>query len=463
VRKSLAQAVTFAVPHDRLGEDVAAAVTLRENRFTTEVAVQEYAAEKLAHFKVPRRVLILKEIPKGPTGKLQRIGLAEKLGLTGTDSTQSEAEVEFVAPRTPVEKELVEMWERIIGIQNVGVSDNFFDLGGDSILAARMFAQIHKSFGKNLPLTTLFQSPTIEQMAGVLGSAEKSSYSSLLVPIQSSGSKTPFFCMHGCLAEVANYFALARHLGQAQPFYALRAKGIYGEGAPHDRFEDMAASYIKEMREVQPEGPYLLGGAGIGGFIALEVAQQFLAQGQKVGLLVIMDALHYVRGRRGDVPNSGTSKPRKTLAHYANRLVYYLKRGQLHRIIAGIIKTRIRRFYWRYIRRHYRRYYRRFIYSSIARHINYIQSRVDYIHFVRRNISLASIRYVPKVYTGRITFFLSEIRSDKPQNKFYELAAGGLDVYKMPGFHTSMLREPYVRAVAKQLRACLDEASDSER
>ncbi len=446
------QAVTFAVPHSKLGEDVAAAVVLHEKRFATETSIQEFAARRIANFKVPRRILIVGEIPKGPTGKLQRIGLAEKLGLTMPDSTQPGAKAEFVAPRTPVERELVEIWEQVIGVQSIGIRDNFFELGGDSMLAAQMFAQIQKAFGRNLPLTILFQSPTIEQLATILGQKGKSSSSSLLVPIQSSGSRPSFFCIHGCLGEVLNYFALARYLGQEQPFYALKARGMYGERRPPTRYEDMAACYIEEIRAVQPEGPYFLGGSGTGGWIALEAAQQLLEQSQEVALLVLMDTTYRfwsipANSSESDTPGSSSSpSSRRSLSHYSRRLFYHLRHRQLRQVLRGLLN------------RYYRKYYHRFAYSSIPRHISYIQRRINYIKHIRSFMIQVHARYVPQVYPGRITYFMSELRRKEPHSKWYELAAGGLDVYKMPGHHTSMLREPYVRVVAEQLRTCLDEA-----
>lgn len=446
------QAVTFAVPHSKLGEDVAAAVVLGENRLATEVSIQEFAARRLANFKVPRRILIVSEIPKGPTGKLQRIGLAEKLGLTMPDSTQSGAKVEFVAPRTKVERELVEIWEQVIGVQSIGIRDNFFELGGDSMLAAQMFVQIQKAFGRNLPLTTLFQSPTIEQLAIILGQKRKSLSSSLLVPIQSSGSRPPFFCIHGCLGEVLNYFALVRYFGQDQPFYALKARGMYGEGKPHTSHEDMAACYIKEIRAVQPEGPYFLGGSGTGGWIALEAAQQLLEQSQEVALLVLMDTIYRHRPTPINSPESGTpvssssSASRRSLSHYIRRLFHHLRHRQLHQVLRNYLGS--------YCRKHYHL----FAYSFIPRHISYIHRRINYIKHIRVIMSQADAHYVPQVYPGRITYFLSELRKEEPHSMWYELAAGGLDTYKMPGYHTSMLREPHVKVVAEQLQACLDEA-----
>ena len=157
------QVVTFAAPHTLLGEDVAAAVVLKENSQITELEIKEFVAARLADFKVPRVVLFLAEIPKGPTGKRQRIGLAEKLGLTASDPTASRPE--YVAPRTRIEKNLVEIWSTILDVEGVGIYDNFFQLGGDSILAAQIINRIRDTIGVDLSFLIFFEQPTVARMA----------------------------------------------------------------------------------------------------------------------------------------------------------------------------------------------------------------------------------------------------------------------------------------------------------
>ncbi len=156
----VAQAVAFAVPHPRLGEDVGAAVVLRQNWNVTEKELRDFAFGQLADFKVPSQILIVDEIPKGPTGKLQRIGLAEKLA--------DRLRPPYVAPRNDVEKQLVQIFRTVLGLEEVGIRDNFFALGGDSLMAMRVRSSILTSLGKELPPSALFETPTIEQLASRL-------------------------------------------------------------------------------------------------------------------------------------------------------------------------------------------------------------------------------------------------------------------------------------------------------
>lgn len=163
---AIAQSVTFAAPHKLLGEEVAVAVVLREGCSITEQEIKQFAAAKLADFKVPRLVIFLDEIPKGPTGKLQRIGLAQKLGLTASDPTISRAD--YIPPQTPLQVELVKIWSEILGIEQVGIYDNFFQLGGDSILATRIVNQVREITNIELSFLFFFQEATVAKMAELI-------------------------------------------------------------------------------------------------------------------------------------------------------------------------------------------------------------------------------------------------------------------------------------------------------
>ena len=156
----VAQVVTFAVPDARLGEEVAAAVVLSPQATTTERAIRKFAAESLADFKVPKRVIIVEELPKGPTGKLRRIGLAKTLGLTSLTTT-STSEVAYTAPRTKNEEILAGIWASVLGVARVGVHDDFFQLGGDSLLAASILSRARESLGGEIPLFRFFDAPTV--------------------------------------------------------------------------------------------------------------------------------------------------------------------------------------------------------------------------------------------------------------------------------------------------------------
>ena len=161
---AVAQAVTFAVPHPSLGEDVAAAIVLKEGVGATPSDIRGFAAEKLAEFKVPRQIIFLDEIPKGPTGKLQRIGLADKLA----DKLDAERAKNFVAAETPIESDISELWQQLLKVECVGVRDDFYALGGDSLLTTTMLLELERRFGASIPVETFLESPTIENLVRFL-------------------------------------------------------------------------------------------------------------------------------------------------------------------------------------------------------------------------------------------------------------------------------------------------------
>lgn len=170
---AVAQALTFGVPHDRLGEDVAAAVVLKASASVTERDLQQFVSLRLADYKVPRHVVVVNEIPKGATGKLQRLGLAEKFGLTPSDRFEVRRRPEFAKPRAGTEEALAKIWEEVLGIERVGIYDNFFDLGGDSILASRVIARVRSALRAELSFLAFFDAPRLADMAATIDARDR--------------------------------------------------------------------------------------------------------------------------------------------------------------------------------------------------------------------------------------------------------------------------------------------------
>ena len=165
---AVAQVVTFAVPDAKLGEDVGAAIVLRPGQTATSQQIREFAAEKLTDFKLPRHIVFVEEIPKGPTGKLQRIGLAAKLGIPGNGHTESRPAPAYQAPRTAVEKLVADIWVEVLKVEPVGAEDDFLDLGGDSVLATRLVSRIRDQLDVELSVASFFEAPTVATQARVI-------------------------------------------------------------------------------------------------------------------------------------------------------------------------------------------------------------------------------------------------------------------------------------------------------
>ncbi len=218
-------------------------------------------------------------------------------------------ETDFIKPSNDIERNLAGFWQTLLGVEQVGVEDDFFDLGGHSLIAVRLFAMVKKSYRIEFPISILFEAPTIKKCAaliseqiggatdtGGLDTASKKTTPAKkrfqhLVPMHQGegGNKTPFFLVAGMFGNVLNLRHLAQLVSDERPFYGLQARGLYGNNKPHNTFAEAAADYIAEMRQVQPEGPYLLGGFSGGGLTAYEIVHQLEAMDEKVALLVLLD------------------------------------------------------------------------------------------------------------------------------------------------------------------------------
>ena len=293
--------VVVMVREDVPGDKRLVAYIIPEGEQTPSVSVlRQYLKEKLPEYMVPNAFVMLEKLPLTPSGKVDR------RALPAPEHTRPELEETYVAPRTPVEQSLAEIWADVLGVERVGVNDNFFELGGHSLKAVQLFVRIRKWAGIDLPLATLFRSPTVRALAELLdpgcatapiSGATTSEISSpvqhwrSLVTMQPEGNRPPVFLIHAIGGNLLYYLSLLHHLGPDQPVYGLQARGIDGVLSPHSSIEEMASHYIAEIRSVQSSGPYFLGGASFGGTVAFEIAQQFTQQGEKVAFLVLFDSV----------------------------------------------------------------------------------------------------------------------------------------------------------------------------
>ncbi len=201
----------------------------------------------------------------------------------------------YVAPRTITETELAKLWAELLHLDSVGVKDNYFELGGTSLLSVELFAQVEQRFGKKLPLTALVSSPTVESLAQVLNLSEAMDS---LVLLREGGSKLPVFLVHDGDGETLLYRNLANRLDRGHPVYGLQPYADANFPMLHTRIPDMAAHYVEKIRSVQPHGPYLLGGMCAGGVIAFEMAQQLQNQGELVAMVALIDAADVAAPKR---------------------------------------------------------------------------------------------------------------------------------------------------------------------
>lgn len=344
---------------------------------------------------------------------------------------------------------LMDIWQQVLGLDSVGADQNFFDLGGESSLAVQMFARVEIAFGVKLPLATLYEAPTIAELAGILRSETPHSGWSPLVAIQASGSKPAFFCMHGAGGNVLNYRDLGEHLGSDQPFYGLQCPGLDGSCPPITEIEDMARLYVKEIRKVQPVGPYFIGGYCMGGTVAYEVAQQLTVAGETVAILALIDTMNWHK-----IPLNVWTKGSHTVQQWYFHLAAFLSldwagKKRFLREKSAVLRTRVP--VWRGT-----------ILSWFGRSPSSAASQDVLLATIWKTNDRASWSYVPQPYSGRLVDIRPKqqyLVFNKPDLKWNELAQAGQEVITLPVYPGSMLVEPFVAQLARALRACLDHAA----
>jgi acyl-CoA synthetase (AMP-forming)/AMP-acid ligase II/thioesterase domain-containing protein len=285
---AVAQAVAFAVPHAALGEEVGAAVVLREGHDVPERELRTYASNRLGEMKRPRRLAIVTAIPTGPTGKFQRRLLASQLGMV--EPTSSSPLARGGRALDTLESQLVELWERLLTMRPVGVRDDFFDLGGHSLLAAEMLDEVEEMTGIALPPSTLHEASTIQALAGLLiAHRERPESGPELVVLKEGADRPPFVLLHGDYNGGGFYCRrIAKRLDACQPFVVCAPHGTSGDPVP-STIEAMADDLVAKIEAALPPGPIVLGGFSQAGFVALEVALRLRSRGRGIEGLVVID------------------------------------------------------------------------------------------------------------------------------------------------------------------------------
>jgi len=408
--------------------------------------LRNFLTERLPDYMIPSAFVTLENLPLTPNGKIDRRALSQ----LSVKSLKLSKEA-FVAPRTPDEKLLAEIWAEVLGIERVGIHDNFFELGGHSLLAVNLMARIGQQFGKKLPLSTLFQGATIEQLATVLNQSTDKMWSSL-VAIQPNGTKRPFFCVPGIGGNVTYFYELALQLGKNQPFYGLQAVGLDGKSKPYTNIEDMATHYIREMQTVQPQGPYLLDGHSFGALVAFEMSQQL--HRHEVALLVIFDMMAPILVNK---PISVDWDEAKWLFDAARVIERGL--GKPLDVSYETLQTLDSESQLNYILERFK----------LASFLPADADKTDILGFIDVYKANCRMDYMPKDIkpTRMILFKASEVieeyknedwynRSTDPTWGWSQYAEDLVDILMVPGDHFTMMNQPNVQVLAEKLRACLD-------
>jgi acyl-CoA synthetase (AMP-forming)/AMP-acid ligase II/thioesterase domain-containing protein len=291
---AVAEAAACAIPHTTLGEDVVAAVVLRSGASASESELRRFAASQLAPFKVPRRIALIDAIPRTSTGKPKRRALAEQ--FSSANPPHTEAKDRTLEPEETI---LVDIWHRILGVEQIQVFDDFFALGGDSLSAAIMLTEAQRALNTSTELLArvdFFDTPTIETLARIatecranpIARPDASTVDRILA-LRSTGSRIPFFCFPASAQDPYYLRHLSKSLGAEQPFFVL----CPADPVRNKRLltvEDLARSAVEAIRLQWPRGPYVVSGHCYGGVVAFEAALQLMAQGEQIECLVLFDA-----------------------------------------------------------------------------------------------------------------------------------------------------------------------------
>jgi amino acid adenylation domain-containing protein len=395
---------------------------------------------------LPSRFVILRELPVLANGKIDHAQLSEKTAQTLAKEDQAGSDASDA-----LGLQLVRIWEKVLGLDAVGTTDDFFALGGDSLAAATMLAAVDKFCGVTLPTSALLKAPTIQKLADLIRNGGVGEIDLRLVALRLRGTKPPLYCVPVAGGDALVFRILTRYLGDDQPVFAFHPQGLDSRGPYLRSVDEMANSYIDAMRLHQPRGPYYLCGGSFGGVVAFDMARRLVADGEEVRFLGLLDAYG------GEYP-----KHRKFLALRKMRkrlkllLLHFLPRGSYYVSLAGLksgLKEQMKRWLVRRMIALDGRMKFRALRCPIKLRIFYIQE----ICFAARR------RYKLMPFLGKIDLFRAE--HQPPSDLFEEdpvlgwngMAEGGIEVHQLPGDHARYLQEPVIAAAAAaQLRAVLN-------
>jgi thioesterase domain-containing protein/acyl carrier protein len=391
-------------------------------------AVRRHLLDRLPDYMIPSALVRLDALPVTKNGKLDR------KALPSPDWRERRVDREYEPPRDALELHLAKIWESVLQTSPIGLDDDFFDLGGHSLLAVRLFAEIAKATGARLPLATLFRAPTLGQIAEVLRSHGGVSPWISLVPIQPRGSRPPFYCVHAAGGSVLPYRALARRLGPDQPFYGLQARALVEGVKGPMAVEEMAESYLAEVRTLQPTGPYSLGGHSAGGVIAFEMACRLAAQGEKVDLIALLDS--WAPGHGSVIPERLVRERLSEIKRRIGRFADALRQAGKLEYLREKLAVRLRVLFGRT--------------SDLPEEL------LD----IRDSIEDAADAFRPSRFPGKVTLFRAthqpaEYALDRTLG-WSAFAEGGVQVNEVTGHHGDIVQEPLAAILADQLQECLN-------
>ena len=460
------QAVVIAREDVPGSETLAAYVVPDREPAPTASALRHSLAAQLPDYMVPSAFVVLDALPMTPNGKVDR------RALPAPRSVSSDRGASFVRPEGLLQLQLARIWEEVLDVRPIGITDDFFELGGTSLLAARLVDRILDVCGQALPLATFFSGATIEHLEEALLQRTEEGLHSPVARVQEGNGKQPFFFLYGDLRDGGVYCVkLARALDPDRPFYAIHPSGTNGKPVPYT-LEAIAAGHVEALRAVQPKGPYLLGGFCGGASVAFEMAQQLQAQGERVNALAMIEqGIAYAEtriartiiGRLGDLIRVDSEKQVRLFLHL--RRAYIEKSPRLllpigMRTDGRVDSPLMKRLAW--LGRIFPSGFRRMQPSTVLPNDDPRAIRARTTFDLECRYMWAITGYAPRQYRGRAAQFWARDEHGKSLSdlsKRWQAIIEDLGVYSTPGTHFSAITT-HVEALAEQLRVWLNADED---
>jgi amino acid adenylation domain-containing protein len=390
------------------------------NNQVNQKELRAYIQKELPEYMIPSAFIFLDGFPLNHNGKIDRKALPEP-------DFNSQKENEFIAPRNEIEIKLVQIWQEVLGKEQISINDNFFELGGHSLLAVRLVFQIEQQLLKKLSISSLFQNPTIEKLSQLITSSDKTD-NSAMVCIKPNGKKNPVFCIHPGGGNVFCYAELAHYLNSYDiPVYGLKSLGLDDEQQPLTSIGEMAEYYLEAIQRIQPQGEYHLIGWSLGGVIAFEIAQQLQAKGYQTPLLALIDSQLSIAS------SLDQDKMFKFFVQDLSRI--YGK--QLLILEDDLQKLTIQEKF-------------NYLLAQIEKEelilSEYSQREIKNLWRVFQGNLMALNQYKPKSYLGEAILFQASEKSlslnQKQYNEWNNLILGNLDVHTLKGNHYTIIKSP---------------------
>jgi amino acid adenylation domain-containing protein len=406
-----------------ISSDQLIAYVVLKDRSSTYDDLREFVARRLPFYMVPSSFVILDSLPLTPNRKIDRRALPRP---------DQQVPV-HVVPRNDTERRLLEIWKEILNLNNIGVTDNFFDIGGHSLMAVRLFARIENTFGTKLPLTALFQHGTVEELARLINKPQNALHSPIIIPMQTQGNKTPIFFVPGLGTSPLYMRELALGFSPLRPVYGLQSV-FQGKTIEKRSIDETAKLYCDQLLTLLPDTPIALFGHSAGGLIALEVAHLLTSEGKLVTMVGLLDS--YPPGPRQQA--SWQDRMRIHAGHMRENGL----RGAL--VYLGTANERI--------------------ILKVIRDLSDKNDRLKKIiaKLFPQKFKIANLKsFVLKPYSGNVTLFKVSERpwyvNWDPMENWSKYLVGNFNVVNIPGNHMSLLSKPNAEIVARAISDSLPE------